>query len=280
MPFGRLHEEAAGDGKLLALSDAAWRMWGSGLIYCQRNLTDGFIPTHAIDAFGVKERNKTKVADELCRPQVPGKAPVWTRVDGGFQIHDYLDWNDSKDEILKGRAAGRDRISRFRQRQQEELDRLKSIAERAGEPTDERNALRDSERHALNVVRGSGEESKENQDRRRHGPTGSGAMAGALPRDHRHHVACDPTYARCVPQAVHDKLADSLAPKYGGDQHAAKDALQAWYPTVWKTLARSSPCRDAFKFWQGAVRRDVRHKRRRRQGSGRRRRARTKPPTT
>jgi hypothetical protein len=84
---------------------------------------------------------------------------------------------------------------------------------------------------------------------------GTGQLAAARWPAHSlaiigNHVACDPTYARCVPQAVHDKLATALAPKYAGDRQAAKDALQAWYPTVWKTLAADFVMPDAFKFWQ------------------------------
>ena len=62
MAFGRLHEEAQDDPKLLALSDPAWRMWGCGVIYCQKHLTDGFIPEHIIHTFGVRHLNKRKVA--------------------------------------------------------------------------------------------------------------------------------------------------------------------------------------------------------------------------
>jgi hypothetical protein len=94
------------------------------------------------------------------------------------------------------------------------------------------------------------EEARANGSGQRQGPTGSGAMGGALPREHLKHVACDPTYSRCVPQAVHDKLATALAPKYAGDRQAAKDALQAWYPTVWQTLADDFVMPDAFRFWQ------------------------------
>jgi hypothetical protein len=116
MAWGRLHDRANGDAKLLALSDAAWRMWGCGLIYCQNALTDGFIPEHAIHAFGVRARNKDAIADELCRVLVPGKAALWERVDGGYQIHDYLDWNDSRADILAGRARGRRRVAHHREK--------------------------------------------------------------------------------------------------------------------------------------------------------------------
>lgn len=114
MAWGRLHDQANANAKLLALSDSAWRMWGCGLIYCQGNLTDGFIPDHAIHTFGVRARNKEAVAEELCRVLVPGKGPCWRKVEGGFQVHDYLDWNDSRDEVLEGRQRARDRLTKHR----------------------------------------------------------------------------------------------------------------------------------------------------------------------
>jgi hypothetical protein len=109
-----LHDGANADPKLLALSDAAWRMWGCGLIYCQNALTDGFIPAHAIHTFGVRAKNKEAVAGELCRVLIPGKGPLWRVVEGGYQVHDFLDWNDSRAEVLEGRARGRDRVRRHR----------------------------------------------------------------------------------------------------------------------------------------------------------------------
>lgn len=76
-----------------------------------------------------------------------------------------------------------------------------------------------------------------------------GAAAGMLPRDHLSHAACSPNFAWCVPEAVHVKLASKLAPKHGGDVAASKDALVAWYPTVWATLPEGTVLGDAWKFW-------------------------------
>lgn len=76
-------------------------------------------------------------------------------------------------------------------------------------------------------------------------------MAPIIGRNpHLTHSACDPELSYCVPQAVHHKLADRLAPRHGGDRDAAKDALQAWYPTVWAKLEPKFIMGDAFKFWQ------------------------------
>lgn len=109
MPWGRLDDQANGNPKLLALSDPAYRMWACALIYCQAQLTDGFVPEHAIHTFGVRARNKEAVADELCRALAPGKGPLWAKVEGGYQLHDYLDWNDSREEVESKRKRDRNR---------------------------------------------------------------------------------------------------------------------------------------------------------------------------
>jgi len=77
-----------------------------------------------------------------------------------------------------------------------------------------------------------------------------GVYDGALPRDHVTHIACDETFSRCVPIAVHRKLANALAPRHDGDREAAGKALLAWYPTVWQTLPADAVMGDAFTFWQ------------------------------
>jgi hypothetical protein len=114
--WARIDDRANGNAKLIALSDAAWRMWGCGLIFAQANLTDGFIASGAIATFGVKARDRRKVINELCRSLVKGKAPLWHRVDGGYQIHDYLQWNESREAILRERERAKSRADRFRRR--------------------------------------------------------------------------------------------------------------------------------------------------------------------
>ena len=253
MAWGRLHDRAAGDAKLLALSDAAFRMWACGLIYCQNNLTDGFIPEHAIETFGVRAKDKGKVADELCKPQVVGRAALWARTEGGFAVHDYLDWNDSRDTILQAREDARNRMARRRRSPGGELS-TEQPGERSGERSGEQVPEHPTEQHANPVVRGSDRsegQRSENLNRgalRRHGDGAAGP--GANPRAHLRHVWCDDTYTRCVPEAVHDKLANMLAIKHHGDRGAAGRALLAWYPTALAGLPADAPIGDEFKFWQ------------------------------
>jgi len=116
MAYACLYDECNGDAKLLALSDAAHRMYTCGLVYVNKHLTDGFIPDHAIETFGVRAKNKRKVAEELCTVLVPGKSSLWHRVEGGYQVHDHRDWNDTREAILAKRQRSAERVNRFRAR--------------------------------------------------------------------------------------------------------------------------------------------------------------------
>lgn len=167
MPWGRLDDRANSDAKLLALSDAAWRMWGCGIIYCQFNLTDGFIPDHAIHTFGVRAKNKEAVAEELCASLVPNKGPLWHRVEGGYRVHDFLAWNDSKATVEAERAGGKDRWQRWKQRVGKRSRKRVSNGVANGDTNDAPNDLANGPATSLHVPRTIRELSTEPESSRR-----------------------------------------------------------------------------------------------------------------
>jgi len=74
---------------------SAWAFVCS-LAYSSRNLTDGFVPQHAAhrmadDASGGRWH---EVRDELVA------AVLWEPVENGYKIHDYLDYQRSKTEVI------------------------------------------------------------------------------------------------------------------------------------------------------------------------------------
>lgn len=80
--------------------------WVSSITYSVDNLTDGFIP----DMIATRVLGATEdVCTEL------GEAGMWVRVDGGWQIHGFLDAQQSRKEVedrkkaksAAGRAGGR-----------------------------------------------------------------------------------------------------------------------------------------------------------------------------
>src|SRR5262245_57987804 len=70
-----------------------------GLCYAARYLTDGFLPLYFVQHIK-NDRHPLEVAKIFIRDDVL----LWHTAEGGFQIHDYLDYNPSSSEIKDKRA--------------------------------------------------------------------------------------------------------------------------------------------------------------------------------
>lgn len=89
--------------KISCLCDGSYRLHTNGILYCGRNLTDGFVHKSVVRTLHPKFR-----ASYLTELVVAG---LWIKVNDGYNIHDYLQWNKPRDEVLaakeKKRASGR-----------------------------------------------------------------------------------------------------------------------------------------------------------------------------
>lgn len=113
MPWVRIDENAMDHPKFIAISPNAWRLWCEGLSYCQKHLTDGFIPRQGAKGLRYYSPASLKM---LLASLVPGKGPLWHESDGGYTVHDYHDWNESRDRVLQARSESRDRRRKWRER--------------------------------------------------------------------------------------------------------------------------------------------------------------------
>ncbi len=102
MAWVRIHDGAMSHPKLLRLSDKAFRLWVWGLTYSQQHLTDGWLPERSQPA-DLKRATNEIVAIGL-----------WEKTDNGHQIHDYLDWNDSKSVVVEARQLAKVRMALVR----------------------------------------------------------------------------------------------------------------------------------------------------------------------
>ena len=106
----RVHDGMDEHPKIEPLSDAAFRLLMRSWFYCSRNLTDGRIS----DAVWGK-RGTAKARGELLG------AGLAEQQDGFVQMHDYLDWQRSADEVAEmrekraeaGRKGGQARANRL-----------------------------------------------------------------------------------------------------------------------------------------------------------------------
>lgn len=128
MPYLNVDDGMYDHPKIDALSDAAWRLHVTAMMFCARNLTDGFVSRS-------QSRRLTETAGDAQAAELV-RAKVWHDIgegcadtdcieartcpeeglDGHYLLHDYLQWNHSKEwwENRKREEAERKRKYRAR----------------------------------------------------------------------------------------------------------------------------------------------------------------------
>lgn len=109
MPWVRLDDRFPSHRKVAILPDRAFRLHVSAICWCAENLTDGRISDRELPLIthirGIKATAK-QLQD----------AGLWDRLDDGWMIHDYLDYNPSREQVVAERKKNAERQERFRRR--------------------------------------------------------------------------------------------------------------------------------------------------------------------
>lgn len=130
-------------------------LFAAGLAWCNRNLTDGWIPRKTalrlldfedvVDAVSNADRNAvTNVTDnDALTPAIAKNtvrklvdAGLWSEADGGYWVHDYLEYQASKEQIEAGRESNAARQKAWRERRKAERE-----AEKKGQSNADRNGV-------------------------------------------------------------------------------------------------------------------------------------------
>ncbi|MFS4103828.1 hypothetical protein [Streptomyces sp. PD-S100-1] len=109
MPWVKLDDRFPSHRKIALLSDRAFRLHVSAICWCAENLTDGRISDREL-ALVTRVRGVKATAKQL------EDAGLWDRTDDGWEIHDYLDYNPSREQVLLERKKNAERQERFRRR--------------------------------------------------------------------------------------------------------------------------------------------------------------------
>jgi hypothetical protein len=91
--------------KVLALGLDGMGLHSWSISYCDAELTDGFIPVGALPQL-------PRLKQAISRLVECGR---WRVVEGGYQLHDYLQYNRSRHRVLTERAAAAERMQRARE---------------------------------------------------------------------------------------------------------------------------------------------------------------------
>jgi len=100
-----VHDTFGTHPKTLGMTLQAAGAWTLAAVWCARHLTDGYIPN---DAMTQIVGRRTSILKELADRNLITPAP------GGWQYVDWLQYQRSKAEVLRERAANRERLARWR----------------------------------------------------------------------------------------------------------------------------------------------------------------------
>lgn len=96
MSWFRCDDALGNHPKVMSLDEKllpAMGLWVMCGVYSAKHLTDGFVPRKVVRMYG---------GDRLAKDLE--KAGLFRPAEGGWVLHDYLDWNPSKEQVLKVRA--------------------------------------------------------------------------------------------------------------------------------------------------------------------------------
>lgn len=103
MTWARFDDSMTLNHKIVVAGNAAVGLWVRMITYSCGQLTDGFVPSSVAEMLGTKKELGRIIAGNLAHA-----------VDGGYQIHDFLSYQPSKEAVLADREANRARVERHR----------------------------------------------------------------------------------------------------------------------------------------------------------------------
>ena len=112
VPWVRIDEEFTQHPKVVQVGPLGVALQVAALCYCNRNLTDGFVPRGVVrmlldfDGLG----DALQVANSLV------KAGMWETVEGGYRVHDFETYQPSKERVLAERERLRQRVAKWRKK--------------------------------------------------------------------------------------------------------------------------------------------------------------------
>jgi hypothetical protein len=125
MPFGYISDDLHSNRKvrlLLSLRGGreALGLWTAADSWCNDQLTDGHVPEYMVSQLG---------GWSLRSAELLVKAGLWKATDGGFCFHDWEDFNESREDVLRKRASDAKRKNKSRSAERNEKALLRTVSD-------------------------------------------------------------------------------------------------------------------------------------------------------
>ena len=103
MSWARIDDSLYDHPKTDAVNNDALAVWVCALSYCSKHLTDGFLADSTAEQILSRRHATKQVLQQLLEAPLGYDFGFWEKVEGGYRVHDYLDFNPSRQEVLLGR---------------------------------------------------------------------------------------------------------------------------------------------------------------------------------
>lgn len=123
MPWARFDDHFPVNRKVEGLTDTAFRLHVSAIIWCVRNLMDGVVPEGDLELVTARVRAPARFSTELVRRGLWHEAGYECGSDNcppsgpdGWVIHDYFEFQPTKEQELAKKASNAERQRQWRER--------------------------------------------------------------------------------------------------------------------------------------------------------------------
>jgi hypothetical protein len=117
VPWFRLDDSFHSHPKVIAAGNEAIGLYVRSGTYAAEHLTDGFVGEDIAVLYGARNA-ATRRSPRTGKPETLADALVrtrlWHRARGGWTIHDYLDYNPSREDVIRERKQAAERQKRRR----------------------------------------------------------------------------------------------------------------------------------------------------------------------
>lgn len=103
MSWIKLDDQWMDHPKIIRAGRDARDMWLASITWCAKHLTDGIFPAELLPALAVMAGIDVANCQELARVLL--EVCLWESHDGSFRIHDYLEYNPSKEQVESNKRA-------------------------------------------------------------------------------------------------------------------------------------------------------------------------------
>lgn len=112
--WAKFSDRAADDPEIDRLSDGAFRLWVTAILYCSGEMTDGVVPADRVHR--LTPNYKAAHLAELTATTLHPDGPLFLPIEGGYIIRNFTKYQKPRSYWLERRAAHARAVAEWRKK--------------------------------------------------------------------------------------------------------------------------------------------------------------------